>query len=157
CARPGGRRARVRGRRACARRRPAGARGTGPVSRGEGALAPQAPRATRTGRRAPGDGERQGAEARAARAARGDAPFVRTSRPRAGRRPLDVSRVLAARRRGGLVAIFDLDGTLAPIAPTPTAARVPAAVRRALGRLARRGDTVVGVASGRPLAEVVRL
>ena len=41
--------------------------------------------------------------------------------------PLDVARVLAARRGRGLVAVFDVDGTLAPIAPTPADARVPPA------------------------------
>jgi trehalose-6-phosphatase len=63
---------------------------------------------------------------------------------------LDVERVRAARARGGLVAIFDLDGTLAPIAPTPVLARVPEDARRALHRLARHPDTVeIGRASGR--------
>src|SRR5262245_65749302 len=70
---------------------------------------------------------------------------------------LDVARVLAARAAGGLVAIFDVDGTLAPIAPTPDAARVPPELRRALRRLARRPDTVVGYVSGRPLPELERL
>jgi trehalose-phosphatase len=70
---------------------------------------------------------------------------------------LDVRRVVAARRQRGLVAIFDLDGTLAPIAPTPASARVPAPTRRALARLARRGDTAVGVVSGRLLGQVERL
>ena len=70
---------------------------------------------------------------------------------------LDVERVRAARARAGLVAIFDLDGTLAPIAPTPALARVPEDARRALHRLARQPDTVVGVVSGRPLAQVSRL
>src|SRR5262245_53669775 len=68
--------------------------------------------------------------------------------------PLDLARVLAARRRRGLVAIFDLDGTLAPIAARPEAARVPIATRRAIARLAGRSDTLVGVVSGRPLAQV---
>jgi len=72
-------------------------------------------------------------------------------------KPLDVTRVLAARRARGLVAVWDLDGTLAPIAPTPAAARVPAATRKALRRLARRADTLVGVVSGRPLAQLERL
>lgn len=70
---------------------------------------------------------------------------------------LDPERVLAARRPHGLVAIFDLDGTLAPIASTPDLARVPPAAKRALARLARRSDTVVGVVSGRPLEQVARL
>src|SRR5262245_504762 len=70
---------------------------------------------------------------------------------------LDVARVLAARAADGLVAIFDVDGTLAPIAPTPAAARVPPELRRALRRLARRPDTVVGFVSGRQLPELERL
>jgi trehalose-phosphatase len=71
--------------------------------------------------------------------------------------PLDVSRVLDARRARGLVAVFDVDGTLAPIAPTPADACVPVLTRRALHRLARRRDTLVGIVSGRPLAQVERL
>ncbi len=71
--------------------------------------------------------------------------------------PLDAARVLDARRSRGLVAVFDLDGTLAPIAATPGAARVPSTTRRALRRLSRRPDTLVGVVSGRPLVEVARL
>ena len=84
-----------------------------------------------------------------------------TSKARTPRRmvppALDVARVCAARARDGLIAIFDLDGTLAAIAPTPARARVPESVRRALHRLARRPDTVVGVVSGRPLVQVQRL
>jgi len=70
---------------------------------------------------------------------------------------LDVARVLAARAADGLIAIFDVDGTLAPIAPTPEAARIPPELRRALRRLARRPDTVEGFVSGRPLPELQRL
>ena len=72
-------------------------------------------------------------------------------------RPLDVAQVLAARRTRGLVTVWDVDGTLAPIAPTPEEARVPPATRQALRRLARRADTLVAVVSGRPLAQVERL
>jgi trehalose 6-phosphate phosphatase len=72
-------------------------------------------------------------------------------------RPLDVARLLAARRTHGLVTVWDIDGTLAPIAPTPEEARVPAATLQALRRLARRADTLVAVVSGRPLAQVERL
>jgi trehalose 6-phosphate phosphatase len=69
-----------------------------------------------------------------------------------------LARHVARRRRGrGLVAIFDLDGTLAPITPKPDAARVPIATRSALAHLCRRSDTTVGVVSGRRLAEVVRM
>lgn len=76
--------------------------------------------------------------------------------PRASE-PLDVARVLDARRARGLVAVFDVDGTLAPIAPTPAEARVPMATRQALRRLGRRRDTLVGIVSGRPLEQVERL
>ena len=70
---------------------------------------------------------------------------------------LDVARVLDARRARGLVAVFDVDGTLAPIAPTPGDARVPRTTRQALHRLGRRRDTLVGIVSGRPLAQVEEL
>jgi trehalose 6-phosphate phosphatase len=74
-------------------------------------------------------------------------------------RPPDrlLARLCAARRARGLIAIFDLDGTLARIAATPSRARVPAHTRRALARLAARADTTVGIVSGRPLAAVARL
>lgn len=72
--------------------------------------------------------------------------------------PIALAHRIARQRRGrGLVAVFDLDGTLAPIAPTPDAAHVPAATCRALARLCRRAGTTVGVVSGRRLAEVVRM
>src|SRR4030095_15434035 len=80
-----------------------------------------------------------------------------TMRRRIPVRPLDVARLLDARAAAGLVAIFDVDGTLAPIAPTPDAARVPEDTRRALRRLPRRADTIVGFVSGRPLAQLERL
>src|SRR5262249_19274476 len=80
-----------------------------------------------------------------------------TMRRRQPVRPLDTARVIEARAARGLIAVFDVDGTLAPIAPTPDAARVPAETRRALRRLARRPDTVVGFVSGRQLAQLERL
>jgi trehalose 6-phosphate phosphatase len=52
--------------------------------------------------------------------------------------------------------LLDVDGTLAPLAPTPEAAVVPDSTLRALRRLADLGWTVV-VVSGRPLAEVRRM
>jgi hypothetical protein len=70
---------------------------------------------------------------------------------------LDARRLVAIRRQRGLVAIFDLDGALAPIAPTPESARVSSTTRRALRALARRADTTVGVVSGRHLYQVERL
>jgi trehalose 6-phosphate phosphatase len=65
------------------------------------------------------------------------------------------SRVARAARRSGAVRtlILDLDGTLAPIAPTPRDARVPDETREALRRLLRRGWTSA-IVSGRPASQV---
>lgn len=52
--------------------------------------------------------------------------------------------------------LLDLDGTLAPIAPTPEEARVPGAVLDDLRRLLRQGWTVA-IVSGRPAAQVRRM
>jgi trehalose 6-phosphate phosphatase len=52
--------------------------------------------------------------------------------------------------------IFDLDGTLAPLAETPGRACVPARVQRALAVLAACPRTVVAVLSGRSLADAAR-
>lgn len=56
------------------------------------------------------------------------------------------------RRR--LFAAFDFDGTLAPLAPRPERARLPAASRALLRGLASRADAVVAVVSGRSLDDV---
>ena len=48
-----------------------------------------------------------------------------------------------------LVVLLDVDGTLAPIAPRPEDARVPAETRAALRRLAARRDTRVAILTGR--------
>jgi len=69
----------------------------------------------------------------------------------------DVADVLTALTGDRLLAVFDCDGTLAPIAAVPAAAQVPAAVRRDLQRLARRPGFQLAVISGRPLAEVQEL
>lgn len=62
--------------------------------------------------------------------------------------------VLGARVRGSpLVLLFDVDGTLAPIAPHPDDARVPERTTRVLGALAAMTDVHVGVVSGRAAAE----
>jgi len=50
--------------------------------------------------------------------------------------------------------LFDFDGTLAPIRPRPGQARLPAATRRVLQRLAAQADTQVGIVSGRSLEDV---
>ena len=58
--------------------------------------------------------------------------------------------VLGARVRGApLVLLFDVDGTLAPIAPHPDEARVPERTKSILDSLARTGGVHVGVVSGR--------
>jgi trehalose 6-phosphate phosphatase len=59
-----------------------------------------------------------------------------------------------ARAGRPLALLFDYDGTLAPIRPTPAEAVLPACVRRALARLAARSTVGVGVVSGRALADL---
>ena len=62
--------------------------------------------------------------------------------------------LLAAPR---LLAAFDYDGTLVPIAPTPEEAVAGPATRRTLAALARLPGTRVAVVSGRPVAQLRRL
>ena len=63
----------------------------------------------------------------------------------------------SARRPGAARAlILDLDGTLAPIAPRPADARVPAVMRRTLARLIAQGWRIA-VVSGRPARDARRL
>lgn len=58
--------------------------------------------------------------------------------------------VIATRLTGTpCVALLDVDGTLAPIAPRPEDARVPEETRRAVTRLARQPGVVVALLSGR--------
>lgn len=64
-------------------------------------------------------------------------------------------RVIRAGRR--LALIFDYDGTLAPIRPTPSQATLPPATRRALIRLANTPGVAVGVFSGRCLVDLRRM
>lgn len=56
--------------------------------------------------------------------------------------------------RPRLLAAFDFDGTLAPLAARPELARLPAATRRALRALAARADVAVAVVSGRGLDDL---
>lgn len=70
---------------------------------------------------------------------------------------LPIDAVLAARRRRGLVAVFDFDGTLVHIARSPDAVHAIPATAARLETLARRPDTTVGVVSGRPLARLIEL
>ncbi len=53
-----------------------------------------------------------------------------------------------------LILGMDLDGTLAPIVPRPSDARVPAAVARLLRSLARQPGVLVVLVSGRSLADL---
>jgi trehalose 6-phosphate phosphatase len=53
--------------------------------------------------------------------------------------------------------LFDVDGTLVDIAPTPAEVRVPPSLRRALARLIERTDGAVALVSGRALADLDRL
>ena len=71
--------------------------------------------------------------------------------------PLSVEDVVAARRRRGLVAVFDFDGTLVNIARTPEAVHSPSRTSARLEKLAARPDTTVGVVSGRPLDRLIEL
>ena len=66
--------------------------------------------------------------------------------------------VLAAARRPGAARtlLLDVDGTLAPIAPTPEQAAVPATTLDALRRLIHAGFSVAAV-SGRPAEDVRRM
>jgi trehalose-phosphatase len=53
-----------------------------------------------------------------------------------------------------LVLLFDFDGTLAPYADHPRNARLPAATRRVLERLAAHRDVFLGFVSGRSLDDL---
>src|SRR5258706_4807812 len=70
---------------------------------------------------------------------------------------LPLEAVLDARRRRGLVAVFDFDGTLVHIARPPEAVPAVPTTAAALDAIARRGDTTVGVVSGRPVARLIEL
>ena len=56
-----------------------------------------------------------------------------------------------------LVLLLDIDGTLAPIAPRPEDARVPAETLAALGALAAAPDTHLALVTGRAPADARRL
>lgn len=62
--------------------------------------------------------------------------------------------VLAGFASSNVLVAFDYDGTLAPIAPTPAAARMRPRTRRLLAQVARRYPCVV--ISGRPLEDLTR-
>ncbi|MDF1501665.1 trehalose-phosphatase [Roseisolibacter sp. H3M3-2] len=56
-----------------------------------------------------------------------------------------------------LLALFDIDGTLAPLAPRPELAEVPDATRRALADLAARPGVRVGLVTGRAAHDGARM
>lgn len=61
-----------------------------------------------------------------------------------------VARAIGGRLdRSPLLVLLDVDGTLAPIAPTPSDARVPDETRQVLGRLSRAPGVTVALVSGR--------
>lgn len=65
---------------------------------------------------------------------------------------------IAARLSGSpLVALLDIDGTLAPIAPRHEQARIPDETRRVVTDLAALGDVVVVAVSGRGAADAARM
>ena len=71
---------------------------------------------------------------------------------------LPVSPQLAARLSGSPLAIFlDLDGTLAPIAPRPDAARIAPATLAIIRELSRLANVHVLVVTGRSVADAQRL
>lgn len=65
---------------------------------------------------------------------------------------------LAARvSQSPLLVALDIDGTLAPIAPTPAAAAIPETTRRTLQRLARSRDVHLALVTGRAALDGRRL
>lgn len=69
----------------------------------------------------------------------------------------ELARRLRKEKERGLPALFsDFDGTLAPIVAHPGRARLPARTWRALERLARLPGAIVGIVSGRSLADLRR-
>jgi trehalose-phosphatase len=56
-----------------------------------------------------------------------------------------------------LALMFDIDGTLAPIAPTPDAAVVPPETRDVLRQLAELPEVQVALVSGRSVADALRM
>lgn len=58
------------------------------------------------------------------------------------------------RRTGHVLALFDFDGTLAPLVARYDLARLPPRRRSLLDALARRPDTTLGVVSGRQLSDL---
>lgn len=60
----------------------------------------------------------------------------------------------AARTGRPLALLFDYDGTLAPVRPTPAEATLPPATRRGLERVLTSPQAVVGIVGGRTLSDL---
>jgi trehalose 6-phosphate phosphatase len=74
-----------------------------------------------------------------------------------GGRALDEQALAPLATAAPLVALFDIDGTLAPIAPRPELAAVPERTRRALAALTARPGVHVGAVTGRAVADGARM
>jgi trehalose-phosphatase len=72
--------------------------------------------------------------------------------------PSPLTPAIAERLSGSpFVALLDIDGTLAPIAPHPSKALVPDATRRVLTELAAMPDSAVVAVSGRAAADAIQI
>ena len=77
---------------------------------------------------------------------------------RSGVAPLRLDDALARRLRGTpALVLLDVDGTLAPIAPRPEDARVPAATMAAVAALVATPGTRVALVSGRAASDALRM
>ena len=68
-----------------------------------------------------------------------------------------IERIGARLDASPLALLLDIDGTLAPIAPTPAQAQVPPATRFVLERLAQLPQVVVAMVSGRAAGDAARM
>jgi trehalose 6-phosphate phosphatase len=79
------------------------------------------------------------------------------ARPAPPARPLADDAVAVLARASPLLALFDIDGTLAPLAARPELAVVPDATLRALGELAALPGVRVGLVTGRAAHDGARM
>src|SRR5262249_36855827 len=72
--------------------------------------------------------------------------------------PLPLTVAISERLSGHpFVALLDVDGTLAPIAPRPEQAAVPETTRRVVAELVALPNTVVAIVSGRAAADAANI
>ena len=76
-----------------------------------------------------------------------------------GSREIDIDQLIPSGRLKGrpLLLLLDVDGTLAPIVPDPSLARVPDDTRRIIASLASRADVHVVLVSGRAAHDARRV